>query len=48
GLFLLCADIAAQRAVYPLALPVGIVTSFAGVPVFLYLLVKRLGKNAGN
>lgn len=46
GLLLLGADILAQRAAYPLALPVGIVTSFAGVPVFLYLLIKRAGKNA--
>ena len=46
SILLLGADIAAQKTVYPLALPVGIVTSFAGVPVFLYLLIKRFGKYA--
>lgn len=46
GLLLLVSDIAAQKVAYPLSLPVGIVTSFTGVPMFLYLLIKRYGKNA--
>ncbi|MCD8553476.1 iron ABC transporter permease [Seleniivibrio sp.] len=46
GVLLLTADIAAQAVIYPVALPVGVITSFAGVPVFLGLLLRRSLKNA--
>lgn len=46
GVLLLSADIAAQAVLYPTALPVGVITSFAGVPVFLGLLLRRSIKNA--
>ncbi len=45
GVFLLGADILAQKAAAPLVLPVGVLTSFAGVPLFLYLLIRRSVKN---
>lgn len=44
--FLLCADLIAQRVLYPILLPIGIICAFTGVPVFLFLLFKRSLKNA--
>ncbi|MFP4277727.1 MAG: FecCD family ABC transporter permease [Wenzhouxiangella sp.] len=38
---LLLADIIARMVLAPVVLPVGIITAFAGVPVLLYLLVRR-------
>ncbi len=38
---LLVADTAARTMFSPLILPVGILTSFLGVPLFIYLLLKR-------
>jgi len=46
SVFLLGADLLAQAALYPVLLPIGIVCSFTGVPVFLFLLVKRSVQNA--
>ena len=40
ALLLLCADLIARTALAPAVLPVGIITSFAGAPLFLYLLIK--------
>lgn len=40
ALILLCADTAARNVMAPIVLPVGIVTSFMGAPLFLYLLMK--------
>jgi len=40
GLLLLVADLLARTVMAPIVLPVGILTSFAGAPLFLYLLVK--------
>jgi iron complex transport system permease protein len=37
------ADILARLLLAPVILPVGILTSFAGVPLFLYLLISRPG-----
>ncbi len=45
GVFLLGADTLAQMVFYPLALPVGVITAFAGVPMFLFILMKRSIKN---
>ncbi|MBN1675184.1 MAG: iron ABC transporter permease [Kiritimatiellae bacterium] len=43
GLLLLVSDALARTVLAPIVLPVGILTSFAGVPLFLYLLLKRGG-----
>lgn len=42
GLFLLAADTAARTVIAPVVLPVGILTSFLGGPLFLYLLIKGM------
>ncbi|MBF0507322.1 MAG: iron ABC transporter permease [Deltaproteobacteria bacterium] len=41
GLLLLCSDIFSRTVLAPVILPVGIITSFAGAPLFLYLLLTR-------
>jgi iron complex transport system permease protein len=41
GLLLLVSDLLARTVMAPIVLPVGILTSFAGGPLFLYLLIKR-------
>ena len=41
GLLLLVSDLLARTVAAPIVLPVGILTSFAGAPLFLYLLVKN-------
>lgn len=41
SLLLLCSDILSRIVIAPVVIPVGIVTSFAGVPLFLYLLIRR-------
>ena len=41
---LLCADTVARTIVSPLVLPVGVLTAFMGVPLFLHLLLKRGAK----
>jgi iron complex transport system permease protein len=43
GLFLVLCDTAARTMIAPAELPVGIVTSLVGVPVFLYLIRKETG-----
>ena len=43
GLLLLVSDALARIVMAPVILPVGILTSFAGVPLFLYLLLRRGG-----
>ena len=40
GALLLGADLFARRVLAPVVLPVGIVTAFVGVPLFLYLVVN--------
>ncbi len=40
GLLLLLSDIVARTVMAPVVLPVGIITSFAGAPLFLYLLLR--------
>ncbi len=40
---LVISDVLARRLIAPIVLPVGILTSFAGVPLFLYLLVCKRG-----
>jgi iron complex transport system permease protein len=43
GSFLVVCDAAARTAIAPAELPVGIVTSLVGVPIFLYLIRKEGG-----
>ena len=43
GGLLLVSDVLARTLAAPVVLPVGILTSFAGVPLFLYLLARRGG-----
>lgn len=45
GLFLLVADTVARTILSPIVLPVGILTSFLGAPLFMYLLMKEKGRN---
>jgi len=40
GALLLAADTAARTVISPIVLPVGILTSFLGVPLFLYLILR--------
>lgn len=41
GIFLMVSDILAKQILSPTNLPVGILTAFAGVPLFLFILMKR-------
>jgi len=41
GAFLLIADTIARTIISPIVLPIGILTSFMGAPMFLYLLLKK-------
>jgi len=41
GLLLLVSDLLARTVMAPIVLPVGILTSFVGAPLFLYLLMKH-------
>lgn len=43
GIFLVLCDAAARTVMAPAELPVGIVTSLIGVPIFLYLIRKETG-----
>jgi iron complex transport system permease protein len=40
GTFIIAADLLARTMLYPLVLPIGIICAFAGVPMFLFLLIK--------
>jgi len=44
GMFLLVSDTVARTLIAPVVLPVGILTSFLGAPLFLYLLIRGIGK----
>lgn len=41
SMFLLLCDTVARTALVPVILPVGILTSFIGVPLFLFLLIRK-------
>ena len=45
AILLVASDIVSRLIIPPIVIPVGIVTSFVGVPLFLYLLVKMEGGN---
>ena len=44
GAFLLLSDTLARTVISPVILPVGILTSFIGAPLFLFLLIKGMGR----
>lgn len=44
--FLILADLGARTVAAPTELPVGVVTSFCGAPLFVYLLRRRRGADA--
>ena len=46
GVFLLICDTIARTIISPIVLPVGIITSFVGAPLFIFLLIK--GKEKGK
>lgn len=46
GVFLVWADVAARVVMPPQELPIGIITSFLGAPVFAWLLRRRLSPRA--
>jgi iron complex transport system permease protein len=48
GFFLLISDTLARMLLSPVVLPVGILTSFVGAPVFLLLLIRGLGRRYRN
>jgi iron complex transport system permease protein len=41
AVFLTLADLLARTVVAPIEIPIGVITSFVGVPFFLFLLVTR-------
>lgn len=43
GMLLMLADTGARSVIAPAELPVGVITAIIGVPVFLWLLVRRVG-----
>jgi len=43
SVFLLVSDVIARTVISPSEIPVGIVTSFIGAPVFIWLIIKRRG-----
>lgn len=43
ALILVCADVAARTLFAPQVIPIGIMTSFIGVPFFIYLFLKQRG-----
>lgn len=45
GAFMLICDILARTVISPLVLPVGILTSIVGAPLFIFLLVKGIGSS---
>ena len=46
AVFLLGSDVLALKIIEPAVLPVGIITSFIGGPVLLYLIIKKQGSRA--
>jgi iron complex transport system permease protein len=45
ALFLLISDTLARTIISPAEIPVGIVTSFIGAPIFIWLILKKSNKN---
>ena len=47
GLFLIWADILSRTLIHNVELPIGIITSVIGSPLFIYMIVKK-GYNFGG
>ena len=47
GAFLTLADIVARTVMSPAEVPIGVITAFVGVPLFLLLLRRSLGTRPG-
>jgi cobalamin transport system permease protein len=47
GVFLLLSDLIARTVLAPTEIPIGVVTAFLGVPLFLVLLRRSLSRNPG-
>ncbi|QOR35226.1 iron ABC transporter permease [Clostridium sp. 'deep sea'] len=45
ALLLLIGDIVAMNVIAPVIIPIGVMTSFIGVPMFIYLIISRRGNN---
>jgi iron complex transport system permease protein len=45
GAFLIVCDMLARTVISPLVLPVGIITSIVGAPLFIFILVKGIGSS---
>jgi iron complex transport system permease protein len=45
AVFMLICDMLARTVISPLVLPVGILTSIVGAPLFIFLLVKGIGSS---
>ena len=43
SILVLCSDILGRTILSPIVIPVGIITSFMGAPIFLYILIKNKG-----
>jgi iron complex transport system permease protein len=48
GFFLLLSDTLARTVIAPVVLPVGILTSFVGAPLFLFLLIRGFARRKNN
>jgi iron complex transport system permease protein len=48
GVFLLLSDLIARTVLAPIEIPVGVITAFVGVPLFLALLRRSLSKHQGS
>ena len=48
AVFLMLADIAARTVLPPTEVPIGVITAFVGVPLFLLLLRRSVGAGAGT
>jgi len=42
AVLLVGADIVAMQIIAPAILPVGVLTAFMGVPLFIYLIIRRI------
>ncbi len=41
ALLLLLSDFIAMNLITPIVIPIGVMTSFLGVPMFIYLIIRR-------
>ena len=48
AVFLTLADVVARTVMSPAEVPIGVITAFVGVPLFLLLLRRSVGAGAGT